>query len=95
MTEQKSITYEQRCKFLNRKTPIRDIPKRVEALPVLIRYGFGVEDIALRFDCTPDLVRHQIEQMRASGALEDIFGPQPTFRSIGELARKLAEGAKK
>jgi hypothetical protein len=95
MTEQNTITYEQKCKYVNRKTPIKDIPRRIEALPILLRYGFGVEDIALRFDCTPELIRHQIEQMRASGSLDEIFGPKPTFRSIGELARKLAEGARK
>lgn len=92
MNEQKTITYEEKVKFVQRKTPIMDFHQRIAALPVLLRHGFGVEDIALRFDCTPELIRYQVAQMRASGQLDDMFKPKTTFRSIGELAAKLTEG---
>lgn len=55
--------------------PIRDYHKRVKALPELIRAGYGVEDIAIKFDCPPELVRRHVSNLREWGVLKTMFPP--------------------
>ncbi|MGC0225168.1 hypothetical protein [Pseudooceanicola nitratireducens] len=40
---------------------------------ILLKDGFGVEDIALKTGCTFDTVRSEVAILRASGSLDAMF----------------------
>ncbi|MGL6209126.1 MAG: hypothetical protein ACRC14_04765 [Paracoccaceae bacterium] len=44
-----------------------------ECHALLLRQGYGVEDIAVRLNCTAERVRREVARLRANGKLADVL----------------------
>jgi hypothetical protein len=50
----------------------------INAIGVLLRDGWGVEDIAIKLDCQPDQIRKQVALFRDAGLLQKWWPNEPT-----------------